>query len=109
VLAVIVTFITNVLLQEKPAWYHRFLENARWSSSGVSPTAFICGSRSSSRAEHDLAGKMAVNIVASLVVGWLSYSLIEQPFIRLKDKFFPAHTKKTPVDTSSATVAVPTT
>ena len=106
-LVAIVLFLANVLLQEGPNWYHRFLENRVLVFLGrISYSLYLWQQVFLTTYDKTWLGKFPINLAMAILVGWLSYRFVEQPFIRLKDRFSPAHTKRAKPEAGIA-VAVP--
>jgi peptidoglycan/LPS O-acetylase OafA/YrhL len=107
VIAAITLIVANVLLQEG-TWYHWLLERRPLVFLGrISYSVYLWQQVFLTNLNTTFVGKWPVNLIAALLTGWLSYRFIELPFIRLKDKYFPAHTKTaTPV---AVPISVPTT
>lgn len=94
-LVAIVVFLANVLLQEGPSWYHRFLENRALVFLGrISYSLYLWQQIFLTSYDKTWLGKFPINLAAAILVGWLSYRFVELPFIRLKDRFFSAHTNR---------------
>lgn len=94
VIGAIGLIIANVLLQEGNAWYHRLLESKALVFLGrISYSVYLWQQIFLTPLNNTLLGKWPINLAAALVTGWLSYRYIELPFIRLKDRYFPSHTK----------------
>ena len=106
-LVAIVIFLANILLQEGPNWYHRFLENRVLVFLGrISYSLYLWQQVFLTTYDKTWLGKFPINLAAAILAGWLSYRYVEQPFIRLKDRFFPAHAKKAAPETGTV-VGVP--
>jgi peptidoglycan/LPS O-acetylase OafA/YrhL len=94
VIGAITLIILNVLIQEKNVWYHRLLESGALVFLGrISYSVYLWQQIFLTPLNTTLLGKWPINLAAALVTGWLSYHYIEQPFIRLKDKYFPSPSK----------------
>lgn len=86
--------ITNVLLQEKRTWYHAVFNFIPLVYLGrISYSVYLWQQVFLLPQNTTFVGKFPINIVCALAVGWLSYQFIELPFIRIKDKYFPSHSK----------------
>jgi peptidoglycan/LPS O-acetylase OafA/YrhL len=102
----IVLVVANVLLQEEHAWYHRLLESRVLVFLGrISYSVYLWQQVFLTHLNTTFLGKWPINLAAALVTGWLSYRYIELPFIRLKDKYFPSHTKATAPLATSVSIA----
>jgi peptidoglycan/LPS O-acetylase OafA/YrhL len=89
-LAVIVVFLANVLLQER-AWYHRVLEFAPLVFIGrISYSLYLWQQIYFVPANKTWLAIWPINILAAFVTAWISYRYLEQPFLRLKDRIFAA-------------------
>ncbi len=86
--------IANVLLQEGDTWYQRLLGSAALVFLGrISYSVYLWQQVFLTPLNTTFFGKWPVNLAAAVVAGWLSYRYVECPFLRLKDKYFSAHTK----------------
>jgi peptidoglycan/LPS O-acetylase OafA/YrhL len=90
----ITVFLANVLRPEATHGYQRFLEFRPLVYLGrISYSVYLWQQLFTTPANTTWTGKFPLNVVIAIAVGWLSYQFIEVPFIRLKDKYFPPHTK----------------
>jgi len=103
VIAAVVVIMLNLLLQEREAWYHWILRLPPLVFLGrISYSVYLWQQLYLTSYNTTPLGRWPLNLLAALITGWLSYRFIEVPFIRLKDKYFPAHTK------AASSVAAPT-
>ena len=108
VIAAMTLIIANLLLQEQATWYQRLLSSGPLVYLGrISYSVYLWQQIFLTKANITFLGKPLINLAAALVMGWLSYRLIELPFIRIKDKYFPSHTKVPALPVSSPAVVSP--
>jgi peptidoglycan/LPS O-acetylase OafA/YrhL len=89
----ITLIVANILLQEN-TWYHWLLERRALVFLGrISYSVYLWQQVFLTTLNTTFLGKWPVNLAVALLTGWLSYRFVELPFIRLKDKYFRAHTK----------------
>ena len=97
VIAAMTVIIANLLLQEKATWYQRLLGFAPLVFLGrISYSVYLWQQIYLTNFNTTFLGKPPFNLIAALVTGWLSYRLVERPFIRIKDKYFPSRGKPAP-------------
>jgi peptidoglycan/LPS O-acetylase OafA/YrhL len=96
VIGAMVLFVANILLQEKTTWYQRVLGNRALVFLGrISYSVYLWQQVFVTNLNTTFLGKSPLNLVAAIGAGWLSYRFVELPFIRIKDTYFPSHTKTT--------------
>jgi peptidoglycan/LPS O-acetylase OafA/YrhL len=99
--AIFITML-NLLLQERETWYHWILGLPPLVYLGrISYSVYLWQQMFLTGYNPTVLGKWPFNLLSALVVGWLSYRFIEIPFVQLKDKYFPAHTKPAPASSSA--------
>jgi peptidoglycan/LPS O-acetylase OafA/YrhL len=93
-IAAIVLVMANLLQQEGRTWYHSVLGFPPLVFLGrISYSVYLWQQVFLTSMNTTWLGVWPINLAAALVTGWLSYQFIEIPFIQLKDRYFPAHTK----------------
>ena len=102
----IVLTLANILLHDGNAWYNWVLLSPPLVFLGrISYSVYLWQQVFLTPLDTTLLGKWPLNLVAAIGVGWLSYQFVELPFIRLKDKYFPAHAKPAiPVEAEAVVV-----
>ena len=94
IIASLFVLMVNLLQQERETWYHKVL---CWKPlvylGQISYSVYLWQQVFLTQLNTTPPGKWPVNLLCTLAVGWLSYRLIEMPFIQLKDRYFPPHSK----------------
>ncbi len=106
---VLVTAITllvaNLVGPKESFWYHRLLETPALVYLGrISYSVYLWQQLFLTPLNTTIFGKWPLNLIAALVAGWLSYQLIELPFLAVKKKYFSGHEKKSTPASEPATV-----